>query len=257
MRRGGDVRKRSDPLALIRADPAIRRAFLLRTAWNVIGGIALISAALTILAFKLAPDLASGIGLATLVLTGATLMLGVVAAGVAVLAYAVSTGSPELVVSVRFPFSEANRPVFMAVRTEDGYLTAQSFKQLRGEIRLQNDSQYSASSPAVIVRLEQMGVIGGKESPGWVATQFANMIGVTAFQWDGGGEHPIHGNSVRTLPALNLDPLRTFGDEPPSFEIEILADGYRRTVTIKAGFSVDGKMMTPAEEHHHFRRDWR
>jgi len=74
------VRSGGKPFALQRrpsgSRPARRRAFL-RAAWGLIAGITAIFAILVVLAFILAPDLASGIGFATLVLTGATLLLAV------------------------------------------------------------------------------------------------------------------------------------------------------------------------------------
>lgn len=50
------------------------------------------------------------------VLVAATLTLADIAAVVALLAYAVSTGPPDLQIQVWFNFSEANSPVFQVDR---------------------------------------------------------------------------------------------------------------------------------------------
>jgi hypothetical protein len=233
----------------VQSDPAYRRTAFLRGAVIAIGGVTLISAILAILAFVFAPDLADGIAFAGVVLTGATLLLAVIAAAVAVLAYAVTTGTPVLAFAIKFPFSEINNPTFEAQRREDGNLKAVSFKQLTGEIHLRNDSQYSARNPAVIIRLKGMAILPGNISKGWVAIQFANTIGVTAIQWDGEPAHPIHGNSTRRLPDISLDGLTTLPAPTPYLEIEILAEGYRKTLAIKPGFKIDAIVVIPPEKY--------
>jgi hypothetical protein len=219
-----------------------------------IGGITVLSAVFSVLAFTFAPDLADAAALAAFVVTTAALLLAVIAAAVGVLAYAVSTGSPDLAISVRFPFSAVNWPVFKAQKLDDGRLGSENFKQLIGEIHLRNDSPYSARSPAVIVRLTGIGVLNGVRSEGWAAIEFANMVGVTAFQWDGGSEHPIHGNSQRRLPNFNLFGLKTYGDQRPALPIEILADGYRKVLTIPVGFTVDDEVVIPGQKRPGRRR---
>jgi hypothetical protein len=70
----------------VQSDPAYRRTAFLWAAVMATGGVTLISAILVVLAFVLAPDLADGIAFAGAVLTGATLLLAVIAAAAAVLA---------------------------------------------------------------------------------------------------------------------------------------------------------------------------
>jgi hypothetical protein len=62
----------------------------------------------------------------------ATLLLTVIAALVALRAYAVSTGLPDLRVKIEFEFSYPNRPVFRARVADDGGLRAEHFKQTSG-----------------------------------------------------------------------------------------------------------------------------
>jgi len=171
-----------DRIARLRIDPDRRQAPV-RWGGITIGGIMAFSAVLTILAFIFAPDLASGIGFATLVLTGATLLLAVIAAAVAILAYALSIATPDLAVRVRFPFSQANNPVFDAEQLEDGSVKATSFKQLDMVLDLRNRSEYSARDAAVIIRFNGMAFFSKLDPEQWVITDFASTVGITAIQW--------------------------------------------------------------------------
>jgi hypothetical protein len=81
----------------------------------------------------------------------------------------------------------------------------------------------------------------------WKKLEFANMIGITLVQWDGGPMYSIHGESIRMLPALNLERLFQISEEePPSLAFELLAEGYRREVTVPVIFNVEGESGTQA-----------
>lgn len=262
-RSGGDqARGLSRLMSRLQSDQAYRRKVFLRGAWAAIGGIALVSAVFFVLAFVLAPDLADGIALAGDVLVAATLLLAVIAAAVAVLAYTVSTGAPELQVSVRFPFSQVNAPLFKARRI-DGEVQAEDFKQVNGEIYLRNENQYPASSPAVIVRLHRMAFKLEGLTSGWVVTGFGTTVGVTEVQWDGGSSYSVHGHSRRRLPDLRLAGLTLLPTmspdpeaDPPRFVVELLADGYRRSVTLDAGFQVDDVVIGPRWLSGYVQDEW-
>jgi hypothetical protein len=232
-------------ISRLQADQEFRRRAFLRGAWGTIGGITVISVVLGILAFTLAPDLADGIALAGDVMVAATLLLAVLAAAVAVLAYTVSTGAPDLRIRVKFPFSAANAPMFEARKDEFDNLQAVNFKQLTGEIYLGNRNQYSARNPTVTVRLKGMAFNTVNIPDGWAMTGFGNTIGATEVQWDGGAAYSVHGDSSRRLPDLRLGGLTTIPAVTPHFEIELLADGYRRTLTIPVGFKIDARVVIP------------
>jgi len=184
------------------------------------------------------------------IIAGATLLLAVVAAVVALMAYAVSTGLPDLKVQIQFEFSYLNRPVFRAEIDENGDLRAARFKQTICTIMVRNDSSYSARSPAIIVRLRGMafnGEIERLQERGWVITNFANTQGVTEVQWDGGANYSIHGNSVRKLPLLDLANLHKVASWPdPQITVELLSDGgYRKETAFYVDFTVNGQSQFP------------
>jgi hypothetical protein len=178
-------------------------------------------------------------------LAGGTLLLALIAAAVALIAYANATGLPHLEFKICFEFSEPNRPAFRASITENGWLKANTFKQTMGTISLQNTSGYTARNPAVIVRFNGMAFLPGQYSASreWVTIAFANTIGITAVQWDGGPSYAIHGHSVRFLPTLDLHGLQHVPDwGDPSLSFVLLADGgYRREVKVPVDFIVDGE----------------
>jgi len=177
------------------------------------------------------------------ILTAATLLLTVLAALVALRAYVVSTGLPDLKVRVKFEWSGPNRPVFEAEPDENGWLRATRFKQTVGIISVRNYSAYSAKNPAVIVRLEAMAFVPNSPLADWTINEAITTVGVTVVQWDGGTTYSIHGNSVRQLPSFDFDRLSKLPSaSEPTFRIELLADGgYRREVTIPVDFAVDGR----------------
>ena len=197
-------------------------------------------------------DLADRLTEAGVVFAGATLLLAAIAAVVALVAYAVSSGAPDIQFKMHFPFSEPNNPIFTAEWDQER-AKAKNFKQLHPDVFLRNISSYSARNPAVIVRLGGMffrreaaesGEIG---IPGeWVVTGFSNTNGITEVQWDGGPEYSIHGKSTRKLPDLRLDNLSfDWALGIPEFTVEILAEGYRKVVVVPAVFQDDVPRWEP------------
>ena len=91
----------------------------------------------------------------------ATLLLGFIAGLVAISAYAVSTGQPNLKLRILFSYQQHfNQPVFeTAGETEPGYekdkviAAGESWTKV-AYIWIQNSSSYSAKSPAVIISLD-------------------------------------------------------------------------------------------------------
>jgi len=203
-------------------DPALRRNGLL--AASGIAVVMVLASAMigTLLALTSSADLEDRLAEAGVIFGGVTLLLAAVAAVVALLAYAVSTGLPDLQLCVRFPFSSPNNPKFLADIQDNGWVTARDFKQVYGEILLRNNSGYSARNPAVTVRLDAMvfrqkilkqevlKMAGQTEAasvprlgklPGeWAVIGFAHMAGITSVQWDGGPAYSIHGKSTRRAP---------------------------------------------------------
>jgi hypothetical protein len=222
-----------------------QRRVLLRFTGAAVGGIVMISAILIIIALSSSASSPDRLAAAGDLLTGATFLLAVIAAIVALLAYAVSTGVPDIQVSVQFEYSIPNKPVFKAKPDNNGWLTAEAFKQTTGRIVLRNKSSYSAKNPAVIVRLLGMAYHPGASNIAvnkeWTITNAINTVGITEVQWDGGATYSIHGQSVRRLPVLDLVNLqKTPAPDYPLLVFEILAEGYRKEVALPVDFTLDG-----------------
>jgi hypothetical protein len=171
------------------------------------------------------------------VLTAGTLVLAILAALVALQAYAAATGLPDLQVQVTFGFSYPNRPVFRATSGDDGNSQVVApFKQVYCIVKVRNKSGYSARNPAVIIRLKGMAFYPPDRTK-WTDIDFAQTQGTTAMQWDGGVQS-IHGYSSRRLPGLNFTGLHTvpvWGE--PAFVVELLAEGgYRKEREIAVRF---------------------
>jgi hypothetical protein len=185
----------------VRQDSAFRRAVFLGTTGTAVAVITLVTVILTVIALTSSADSADRLAAAGDVLVAATLLLAAVAALVALLAYAVSTGPPDLKLSMRFDFSEANNPKFSAEIGEDGKVAAIVLRQLRGKVSVRNDSGYSARNPAVVVRLRAMVYlpedhrieretdstsIWASPAGHWAVINFIAQYGIAAVQWDGG-----------------------------------------------------------------------
>jgi hypothetical protein len=233
-------------------NPAVRRRALLRTIWITVAATAMVSAAFTVLVLSSSASTADRLAAAGDVLVGATLLLAAIAAVVAVLVYAVSTGTPDIQLRAQFHTAASNNPVFDVItRADNGDLYVDI--ETLGEVRLRNKSGYSAKNPAVIVRLHGMCFqhetfsAGGPE---WVDIDFSGENLITSVQWDGGPTYSIHGNSIRRLPDLSLGYLRYIRESRviPALTFEILADGYRKIIFLPVDFMIDGKSRFPRED---------
>jgi hypothetical protein len=250
----------------MRRDSALGRMVLLGTTAAVVAVITLATVILTIIALTSSTDTANRLAAVGDVLVGATLLLAAIAALVALLAYAVSTGLPNLKISIEFDFSKPNNPAFSAEWKSDERLTAFNSRQLRGKVSLRNDSGYSARNPAVVIWLRAMVYlpenhkttisdtdptsIFASPAGNWAVIDFIPQNGIDAVQWDGGPTYSIHGHSTRKLPDLRLDGLsaiRAWG--VPVMMIEILAEGYRKEISIPVQFAVDGVSQFSQETH--------
>lgn len=183
------------------------------------------------------------------VLSGGTLLLALVAAFVALQAFAVTTGLPDLQVQVQFGSSDRNRPVFLASALNNGWLqTNFPSSQTTAAIRLHNRSNYAAQDVAMIVHLHGMAFVkdDSHDEGCWWGTDAMDGVGITTIQWDGGSDFLIHGLSMRRLPNLDLGQLRCVQNpDEASIEVEILASpDYRRRVTVPVEFITNGAVLT-------------
>jgi hypothetical protein len=177
--------------------------------------------------------------------------LAIIAAVVALLAYAVSTGAPDIDMSIRLPLN--GHPNNLEVEVEPGstrhsngqaatdaeVFAVKAFQQLVAMIQLCNRGRYSAVNPAVIVRLQAMMFTADSHAASsnhWVSVEFASRFSIRVVQWDGGPWYPIHGDSTRRLPDLHLNEVRITGGGDAGIRVRILADGFLRTVTVPVRF---------------------
>jgi hypothetical protein len=197
------------------------------------------------------------------VLVGATLLLAAIAAIVALVAYAVSTGLPDIQIKVELTESDPNDLAFEA---KHGYETSGELGSDVGKVLLRNESGYSAKNPALIVRLHEIILYPPEGDTDWavidsewyeeedftVAARKEVSIwqGSTAIQWDGGPTYSIHGHSTRRLPDIKFLDLRYLPprNRPAALTFEILAEGYRKIVFIPVDIIVDGKSLYPRED---------
>src|ERR1700730_9669519 len=103
----------------IRNDPAMRRKSFLSTLGVVVVAVVLTAVILTVVALNSRASLADRLAEAGGVVAGATLLPAAIAAVVALVAYAVSSGAPDIQFKIHFPFSEPNNPSFAAERDGD------------------------------------------------------------------------------------------------------------------------------------------
>lgn len=243
----------------MRRDPARGRRVLLWTIGITVIATAVVTVILTVLALSSSASTADKLAAAGDVLVGATLLLAAIAAMVALLAYAVSTGSPDLQISVLFTNSPPNNPVFEG-SFHDAYVTVAELLsgEHLGRILLQNTSGYSAKNPTVRIWLNAMAFRPSHSSffQEWDSMDVADIFLadvnaqlITAVQWDGGATYSIHGHSTRRLPDLQFTRLWKMSNQgPPVLTFEILADGYRRVVPLPVDFIVEGKSLFPRED---------
>jgi hypothetical protein len=203
----------------LRRDSTFQRRVLLRTIGIAVLVATLATVLLTVMALTSSASTADRLAAAGDVLVGATLLLAVIAALVALLAYAVSTGTPDLQIKAGFYPSllHVNNPTYVAEVHGGGVLNAHS----TGMVFLRNNSGYSAKNPVVIVSLHRMFFIPSdraKFEREWASMGLAEVSssfggtselgeGITIVQWDGGSTYSIHGHSTRRLPDLQFSNL--------------------------------------------------
>jgi hypothetical protein len=176
-------------------------------------------------------------------LTLGTLLLALVAGIVALAAYSAATGLPKL--TLRFLLSDT---YFNQVKFVKGIVAPETNIV---KMVVENTSKYSARTPAVIVEFENAFINGSMyaQSEGWTPTLRFFEGRLWGFQWDGGPNYSIHGNSSRFLPVLNLQGLTPGEREGPVLHIRLLADGYtRREIRLPIEFIDElGKQSSSAE----------
>jgi hypothetical protein len=177
-----------------------------------------------------------------------TLALALIAGSVALQAYAAATGLPDLEVKLSFPFSHPNQPAFTLPEVKHGAVAALAQNQSLATIYIRNKGVYSAKNPAITIQIKGMAILprGYSASEGWTPIEYASTLGITAFQWDGGPMYSIHGRSTRRLPFLNMQKL-VYGAADAGFTIELLADGYRREISIPVRFMAPGMQLEEAD----------
>jgi hypothetical protein len=245
-------------VARLRRDSTLRR----RAVFGLVGAFVFLAALLTVIVtfmIMLASKVSFTDRLTATsdIFAGSTLLLTIIAALVALRAYAVSTGLPDLELLVEFPGSEPNNPrLYMEEIEGNHYRDSSGSKQTKCSIYVHNKSRaYSARNPAVVVLLVRMAFEGNEQDlarDGWTVIERDDK-GMSEVQWDGGSTYSIHGRSVRKLP-IDMTGLRTvsgFGE--PMICVALLAEGgYRKDITIPVGLLIPGKPDPPFER----RKRW-
>jgi hypothetical protein len=244
---GGKLQQKSTIFRRWRKDAVAQWRFLIGLGGAAIVVIVPVSAILTALALTSSADTADRLAAAGDVLVGATLLLGLAAALVTLLAFMIAVGPPHLRVQLACECSKPNNPIFQADQLENGAFQAKQFKQLSGRIAVWNDGSYPAREPRVIVRLNAMAFKAESGSlflGNWSVLDVVDTIGITAIEWEGGLGYSIHPHSVRRLPSFYLNDLvwnEEWGD--PGFIIEIILDNFRQVVYLPAGFEVNSGLL--------------
>jgi hypothetical protein len=181
------------------------------------------------------------------VLVGATLLLGLAAALVTLLAFMTALGPPNLRVQLACECSEPNNPVFQADRLKDGAFQARQFKQLSARVAIWNDSGFPAKEPRVIVRLNAMAFTAEPDSQSlgdWSVLDVVDTLGTTGIEWEGSPGYSIHPHSVRRLPGFYLNDLQWKKEwGTPGFIIEVLLDNFRTVFYVPAEFEFNGEFL--------------
>jgi hypothetical protein len=203
----------------------------------------------------------------------ATLVITFLAAAVALLAYQVATGLPDLILYIWFNDEEPNSsninikisgkrlaelanwfdakndyPIPVLKDDTDGSAKV-------AYISIYNRSKYAAHNPAVIFRFGDVDKPTLGLCKSWktrddllwkdIALTSSGTF-VVETQWDGG--YPIHGLSSRRLPDLPLETLYSTDPErrPARFHIDLLADGYRKVQPMTIDFTAESAPDTDA-----------
>jgi hypothetical protein len=181
--------------------------------WVIVGVLIFVSIGTALYAWwawSWYPDFDKQVEAVTMVLTGAALLVAVLAGTVAIAAYWLAIQRPKLELDVSFGHADT-----FEIR-----------------VRLWNRNSYSARNPAV--RMEFFGlqpVASGHVN--WLTVPVTQSGAVGAIQWDGGADLSIHGPDwFRDLPPFNLGPPRVLAGAKPTLYVEAVADGHRTHTTV-------------------------
>lgn len=143
------------------------------------------------------------------VLAAATLALAGIAALVALRAYLIAAGKPDLVLlrrdAGRWPLRLSTQPRApghslprIGANPRPGLPYVRSI-----ELALQNIGGYSARNPAVKITFH--GFWAPVQPSGWSTIRSGPGGTVQSVQWDGGADYAVHGSWTRVLPPVVLD----------------------------------------------------
>jgi hypothetical protein len=270
-----DKQLKFGPISRMRRDVGLRRKIVRSAVLVLVAAAVAATVAAGILLWGSSGNLADRVTEIGDIFAATTLLLTVIAAVVAYLAYAVSTGVPELKLRVCFGPSLPNQPVVTA-EPKNGRLEAVDSAQTAVTIRIRNFGVFPAKSPAFIVQVQ--GMEFGSDAPdlnaaGWTVNEDSET-GITTVQMDGGPAYSVPQGMVRDLPVLSLAGLRTvpgwtepswpvrrrefrwFGwirgksrsPWPPLLVISVVTDVYRRVAWIPIDFKVNGNSQFPPEK---------
>lgn len=159
--------------------------------------------------------------------------IALVAGVIALVAYVVASERPNLRIELLFTYSEPDKPELFFDPTFQPYRLG-SGGQLQFIIRLHNDSQYSARSPAVRVELFNIGPpglqIGGQSGslPPWgtAAPTSDEVVGGFGVVWLAGANVTVHGPDwYIDLPPLSLANSELIEGVNPRLAISAVAEG--------------------------------
>lgn len=204
------------------------------------------------------------------ILAGGTLLLALLAGLVALQAFASATGLPQLQLQILLGTSDLNELMFhvdgretkkfeVERRATDLDSVTTYSNNITGSIILANRNAYSARNPSIIIEFNGIGVLDSSYSAniGWSITEH-NLIGISRLQWDADPASSIHGYSDRRL-SFNLGTVawkRVMGEsqaaaqqrmvnmKEPSATFILLAEGYRRSITVPVDFYADDEQSS-------------
>jgi hypothetical protein len=181
-------------------DPSLRRRIVLGLiAFVITAATAVFAYAAIYITVGRHGEYADRLAEVTAWLAGGTLGLALVAALVALLAFAAATGQPDIEIAIEFPALSKPNTLSYHLKTyvpEGGTYGG----TLDYRIRLHNKSKYSAQNPALVLRFQGFGVTlsGGMDNE-WSILTDAAKSGLLGLQWDGGPAYSIHGAFTRQL----------------------------------------------------------
>lgn len=156
-----------------------------------------------------------------------TLYLAIVAAGVALMAYQVSTRTPDVVAEIKFKFSEPNVPILAWADPENAgdALVPLDDIDLVARVRLTNKRKFSARNPHVRLELTNMSLPNAPK--GWEVAEKWSASDATGITWDG-GDRSIH--DWRVLPPVDLTGVKALRQATEyRIDLHVAAEGFVKT----------------------------